>query len=237
MIAMPAIDLRDGRCVQLVGGSYDDERIRLDDPVAIARQWTAAGFARLHLVDLDAATGAGNNDAIVEAIVRASPAEVQVGGGIRSDERVKALLDAGASRVVVGTRAIEDREWLATIAGRYPGRVIVAADVRERRILTHGWARAQAIEVGQFVKGLAGLALSGLLVTAVHREGRLRGTDLPLMTELARLSAFPLIASGGVTTLDDLAALDDAGVAGAVIGMALYTGAIDPLAAASLYGR
>jgi phosphoribosylformimino-5-aminoimidazole carboxamide ribotide isomerase len=234
---MPDNDLRDGRCVQLVGGSYDDERIRLDDPVAIARQWTAAGFARLHLVDLDAATGAGNNDAIVEAIVRASPAEVQVGGGIRSDERVKALLDAGASRVVVGTRAIEDREWLATIAGRYPGRVIVAADVRERRILTHGWARAQAIEVGQFVKGLAGLALSGLLVTAVHREGRLRGTDLPLMTELARLSAFPLIASGGVTTLDDLAALDDAGVAGAVIGMALYTGAIDPLAAASLYGR
>jgi phosphoribosylformimino-5-aminoimidazole carboxamide ribotide isomerase len=237
MIAIPAVDLRDGACVQLVGGSYDQERVRIENPAVVARQWRDAGFSRLHVVDLDAATGAGNNDAVVAELLDTPPMEVQVGGGIRSDERARALLDAGAARVIVGTRAVEDAAWLASLAGAFPDRVIVAADVRERRILTHGWARAQARDVTEFVGGLAGLPLAGVLVTAVHREGRLAGTDLPLMAELARGSALPIIASGGVSTLEDLEALASAGVFAAVIGMALYTGAIDPRAAASAFGQ
>jgi phosphoribosylformimino-5-aminoimidazole carboxamide ribotide isomerase len=237
MIAIPAVDLREGACVQLVGGSYDHERVRLENPVVVARQWRDAGFSRLHVVDLDAATGAGNNDDVVAGLLDTPPMQVQVGGGIRSDERARALLDAGASRVIVGTRAVEDSAWLASLARAFPDRIIVAADVRERRIVTHGWARAQAREVTEFVDGLAGLPLAGVLVTAVHREGRLAGTDLPLMTELAGGTALPIIASGGVSTLEDLEALASAGVFAAVIGMALYTGAIDPRAAASAFGQ
>lgn len=231
MIAIPAIDLRDGACVQLVGGSYAEERIRLDDPVAVAQRWADAGFTRLHLVDLDAATGAGNNDTLVESIIRGSGMAVQVGGGVRTTERAEALLAMGASRVVVGTRAVEDGPWLAALVSTAPGRIIVAADVRERRVLTHGWTQAGARDVRDFVMGLAPLALAGVLVTAVHREGRLGGTDLPLMEEIAAVSALPVIASGGVTSIEDLTALSDRGVSAAVIGMALYTGAIDPRAA------
>lgn len=237
MIAIPAVDLREGACVQLVGGSYDEERVRIENPVVVARRWRDAGFSRLHVVDLDAATGAGNNDGVVAALLDTPPVQVQVGGGIRTDERARALLDAGAARVIVGTRAVEDPEWLASLAGAFPDRVIVAADVRERRVLTHGWARAQARDVTEFVAGIAELPLAGVLVTAVHREGRLAGTDLPLMTELARGSALPIIASGGVSSLEDLEALATAGVFAAVIGMALYTGAIDPRAAASAFGQ
>ena len=233
MIAIPAVDLRDGACVQLVGGSYADERVRIENPVLVARQWRDAGFSRLHVVDLDAATGAGSNDDVISSLLDTPPMEVQVGGGIRSDERARTLLDAGAARVIVGTRAVEDPAWLASIARSFPDRIIVAADVRERRIVTHGWARAQARDVTEFIGGLAGLPLAGVLVTAVHREGRLAGTDLPLMTELARGSALPIIASGGVSTLEDLEALASA----AVIGMALYTGAIDPRAAALAFGQ
>lgn len=237
MIAIPAVDLREGACVQLVGGSYADERVRIENPVLVARQWRDAGFSRLHVVDLDAATGAGNNDDVISSLLETPPMEVQVGGGIRSDERARTLLDAGAARVIVGTRAVEDPAWLASTARSFPDRIIVAADVRERRIVTHGWARAQARDVTEFVEALAGLPLAGVLVTAVHREGLLAGTDLPLMTELARGSALPIIASGGVSTLEDLEALASAGVFAAVIGMALYTGAIDPRAAASAFGQ
>jgi phosphoribosylformimino-5-aminoimidazole carboxamide ribotide isomerase len=235
MIAIPAIDLRDGACVQLVGGSYDDERIRLNDPIEVARRWTSAGFGTLHVVDLDAATGVGNNDALITSLIRESGAMVQVGGGIRSTERAAELLDLGAARVIVGTRAVEDRDWLEALAASNPERIVVAADVRERRILTHGWARAQAREVVEFITSIATLPLAGLLVTAVHREGRLGGTDLPLMEEATRASALPIVASGGIASLDDLASLESRGVAAAVIGMALYTGAVDPSAAAAAF--
>lgn len=233
MIAIPAVDLRDGACVQLVGGSYAREPVRLPDPVAAARRWVAMGFRRLHVVDLDAATGRGSNAEVAEAILRATAgsAEVQVGGGVRDEVAIARWLDAGVHGVVVGTRALEDGGWLAEVAARHPGRILVAADVRRRRLAVHGWRRTLDRDPIAAVRALDPLPLAGLLVTAVHREGRLGGTDLPLMRAVASATRHPVIASGGITTLADLRALEGCGIAGAVIGMAFYTGALDPRAA------
>ena len=232
MIVLPAIDLREGACVQLVGGRYDDERIRHADPVAVARGWRDAGFRQLHVVDLDAATGRGSNLGVVHALLAEPGLALQVGGGVRDLDAVRALAGAGAARVVVGTRAVEDPAWLAATAAAFPGLLVVAADVRGRRITTHGWSRDEGPEVGAFIAGLAALPLAGVLVTAVDREGAMGGTDLKLMSELARSSPFGLQSSGGVTTLNELRALAEAGVAAAVIGMALYTGALPARAVA-----
>ena len=237
MIAIPAVDLRDGACVQLVGGSYARERVRLDRPVEVARSWTHYGFRRLHVVDLDAATGRGTNAGIVREILHDALAEVQVGGGIRETDQISDLLDDGASRVVVGTRALEELDWLAEIADDYPGQIILAADVRDRRLVTRGWARTLPTDVLDFVEELDGVPLGGLLVTAVHREGQMQGVDLPLMEDVAETAHVPVIASGGVASVRDLRALADRSIAAVVIGMALYTGALDPRAVAAEFGE
>lgn len=237
MIAIPAIDLRDGACVQLVGGSYERERVRLEDPVAVARRWYDDGFRRLHVVDLDAATERGSNNRVVQQILESSPASVQVGGGVRTTEQVDGLFAAGAHHVVVGTRAIEHPDWLAEIVARHPGAVIVAADVRGRAIVTRGWSATLATDIAKFVREIEALPLAGLLVTAVHLEGEMRGPDLTLVEEIATSTAMPLIASGGVGTIGDLRALAERGAAAAVIGMALYTGAVDPHAVAAEFGE
>ena len=232
MIAIPAVDLRDGACVQLVGGSYREERVRLDYPVEVARSWERYGFSRLHVVDLDAATGRGSNRSVVRSILDEADVPVQVGGGIRSGDLVEELLDAGATNVIVGTRALEEIEWLAGIAGSHPGEIIVACDVRERRVTTRGWVRTLPVDILDAVDELNSLPLAGLLVTAVHREGQMQGTDLPLMEDVAEASSFPVYASGGIATMQDLRALEHRGIAGVVIGMALYTGALDPVVVA-----
>jgi phosphoribosylformimino-5-aminoimidazole carboxamide ribotide isomerase len=228
MIAIPAIDLREGACVQLVGGEYDAERVRLDDPVEVARTWERAGFHRLHIVDLDAATGRGTNEETIREILRATTLEAQVGGGIRDVDRIDALLHDGAARVILGTRAVKEQDWLAEMAELYPGQIVVAADVRDRRIVARGWTETTGRHVIDFVSEMNDLPLAGIMVTAVHREGRMEGTDLPLMEDVAEESVHPVCASGGIGSMGDLRALEDRGVAAVVIGMALYTGAIDP---------
>lgn len=237
MIAIPAVDLRDGACVQLVGGDYAEERIRLADPVAVAREWTRYGFRRLHVVDLDAATGRGSNREIVAELLRETPAEIQVGGGIRSSTQVDELVASGARAVVVGTRAFEDTDWLARVATAYPNEILVAADVRDRRVVTHGWTRTLPREIIDVTEELSDLPLAGLLVTAVHREGRMQGADLFLMEDVVESATFPVYASGGIGSVADLRALAERGVAAAVIGMALYTGAIDPWQAAEEFSE
>jgi phosphoribosylformimino-5-aminoimidazole carboxamide ribotide isomerase len=231
MIVIPAVDLREGACVQLVGGEYDAERVRLDDPLAVAREWARLGFRRLHVVDLDAATGRGSNAAVVDEIVRHGGFEfVQVGGGVRDEEAVDRVLGAGAAAVVVGTRGVEDPSWLAELAERYPGEIILAADVRERHVVTRGWAHTLPRNVVDLVEELADVPLAAIMVTAVHREGQMQGTDLPLMEDVVEAATVPVFASGGVGSMQDLRSLDDRGVAGVIVGMALYTGAIDPRA-------
>jgi phosphoribosylformimino-5-aminoimidazole carboxamide ribotide isomerase len=237
MIAIPAVDLRDGACVQLVGGSYAEERVRITNPMEVVRSWEHYGFRRLHLVDLDAATGRGSNFSLIRDILSDAIVPVQVGGGVRTDDRVEELLGAGAASVIVGTRAIEERDWLAELAQRHPGQIVVACDVRERRVTTRGWAHTLPVDILDVVEELNGLPLAGLLVTAVHKEGQLRGTDLPLMEDVAESSHFPVFASGGVSSIEDLRALEHRGIAGAVIGMALYTGAMDPVVVAGEFGE
>jgi phosphoribosylformimino-5-aminoimidazole carboxamide ribotide isomerase len=227
MLAIPAIDLRDGHCVQLVGGDYTKEAVRLDEPLRVAQQWVAAGFSRLHLVDLDAATGRGSNRDLLREIITRSGVPAQVGGGVRSEDAVSALLDDGADRVVVGTRGVEDLDWLAEQAERFPHRLVLAADVSGRKVVTRGWAKESTIDVLDLIRDLEHLPLAGVLVTAVHKEGKLQGTDLLLMADVVEAAPWPVIASGGVSSMLDLQALEDRGVAAAVLGMALYTNALD----------
>lgn len=236
MLAIPAIDLRDAHCVQLVGGDYEQEAVRLDDPVQVARRWIAAGFSRLHVVDLDAATGRGDNRPVVRELLRHADVPLQVGGGVRSTEAVETLLDEGADWVVVGTRGIEDPAWLEERAAQHPGRIILAADVRDRAVVTKGWSASSKRHLRDVIGALEGLPLGGLLVTAVHKEGKMEGTDLPLMEEVADESPWPVIASGGIATMQDLRNLEDRGISAAVLGMALYTEALDPRVVAEEFG-
>ncbi len=238
MIAIPAVDLRDGACVQLVGGSYADERIRLPDPASVAQRWAELGFAHLHVVDLDAATGCGSNAPIVRRILRrgAGP-EVQIGGGITSEGCIRALVRDGAARIIVGTRAIEDPAWIAEMAARFPNRLIVAADARGEQVVTRGWNRVLPAHVLESIEALHGLPLAGILVTAVHREGRLQGPDLPLMASVVNRAPAPVYAAGGIASLADLRALAAIGVTATVIGMALYTGALDPRAVVTEFSQ
>jgi phosphoribosylformimino-5-aminoimidazole carboxamide ribotide isomerase len=237
MIALPAVDLRDGRCVQLVGGRLDEERVSLPDPVAVARRWRNRGFGALHVVDLDAALERGGNQDVVARIARYAPGELQVGGGIRNEDRARLLLDAGVDRIIVGTRAVDDRDWLTSLTERFPDRVMAAADIRNGRVLRKGWTEASEIGVEPFLEDLAALPLAGVLCTDVSREGRVQGIHREEATRLLEASPHRVWVAGGIASVDDLRFLRDAGAAGAVLGMALYTGALDVDEVAREFGR
>ena len=236
MIAVPAIDLRGGRCVQLVGGRPEEERVSLPDPAAVARRWRAEGFAALHVVDLDAALGDGDNLPLVEAILDATSAEVQVGGGVRDDERAKRLLEAGAARVIVGTRGLDDPDWLGELAARHPGRIMVAADVRDGTVLRRGWTEQTRLDLLELLASFAPLPLAGVLSTDVGREGRVQGIDRDAVAATVSASPHPVWIAGGVSGMEDLEHLSGVNAAGAVLGMALYTGALDARAVGARWG-
>ncbi len=227
MIAVPAVDLRQGTCVQLVGGSYQQERVRWRDPVAVAERWRETGFGHLHLVDLDRATDRGDHRTVIAEIAKLDGLTVQVGGGLRSEEAVAEVLEWGAVTAVVGTRAIEEPEWTELVATRWPGRIVVAADARGTRVLTRGWTGSTGLEVTEVLRRLEDLPLAGVLVTAVHVEGRLAGPDVDLIAAAVTSTRHPIHASGGITTHQDLERLERAGAVRAIIGMALYTGRLD----------
>jgi len=224
MRLIPAIDVREGACVQLVGGEYADERIRLPDPVAVARDWRARGFEWLHLVDLDAATERGENRAVLGRILRDVPGPAQVAGGIRTAGQVGYWLAAGAAGVVIGSRAFGDPAAFARMAHEFPGRIVAACDVRGDCIVAGGWQREVEETINAALARLSTLPLAGVLVTAVHREGRMQGADLALAERVVRSSRHPVIISGGISSHADLQALAQAGAAAVVLGMALYTG-------------
>jgi phosphoribosylformimino-5-aminoimidazole carboxamide ribotide isomerase len=237
MIAIPAVDLKDGRCVQLVGGRPEDERVSLPDPVAVAREWREKGFRSLHVVDLDAALGRGDNLALVGRIAAEVPGDLQVGGGIRDEDRAAALIEAGVARVIVGTRAVEDREWLESLAARFPRRIVVAADIREGEVLRRGWTEGSGLEIQSFLGGLATLPIAGVLCTDVGREGLVEGMDRSGVEGVVSGTELAVWISGGVSSTDDLQFLRTIGAKGAVLGMALYTGAIDANKVAEEFGQ
>ena len=235
MIAYAAIDLRENRVVQLVGGRVENELVSLADPVSVAKKWVGAGFAALHIVDLDAALGLGSNREAIREIIENVDVPVQVGGGIRTNEDVQQWIGAGAHRVMVGTRAVEDPKWRNDVAAWYPGRIIIAADVRDGVVVTRGWQQTTSLEIDAFLTSLNDEPLAAILVTDVSREGQMSGMDTALFARLAALTQHPLVAAGGIRDEQDLHALAAAGAAGAVLGMALYQGAVDPAAITPMY--
>jgi phosphoribosylformimino-5-aminoimidazole carboxamide ribotide isomerase len=236
MIAAPAVDIRGGRCVQLVGGDPATEVVALPDPVVVAQRWRSLGFGTLHVVDLDAALGTGDNLTLVERILATTSAEVQVGGGVRDEAAVQRLWDAGARRAIVGTMALEDPDRLGQLAGRWPGRLMVAADVRERSVLARGWTVRSEVGLDEFLSSVCALPLAGVLFTDVAREGRLEGVDMAVAEWVVARSAVPVWVAGGIATLEDLRALRSIGAAGAVLGMSIYTGRLDARAVAEEFG-
>jgi len=228
VLAIPALDLRDGACVQLAAGSYDEELIRIPDVLGVEAAWRLYGFQYLHVIDLDAMTGRGTNGELVRTILTRTEVDVQVGGGVGTREAIQELLDGGAERVVIGTRALEDPDWLADMSSLFPGSIVVAADVRERNVLAKGWARAHMLPVLDLVDDLNRLQLGGMIVTVSSYEEMTGGAHLSLMEDVVESADFPVMASGPFAGINDLRSIADRGVAGAIIGMALYSGALDP---------
>ena len=230
MIVIPAIDLRDGRCVRLREGRSDRETVFSDDPVAMALRWTALGATRLHVVDLDGAfAGEPRQGALVAKIVSAvAPMPVEVGGGLRDLAAIDAALETGARWAVVGTRAALDAAFLSDVCRRHPGRIIVAVDARGPWVAVKGW-----IEVsGETVAAVGARARDGgaaaLLYTDISRDGMEQGPNVEETALLAQRIDMPILASGGVASIDDLRRLAAIpGVEGTIVGRALYTGAID----------
>lgn len=235
MLLIPAIDLKDGSCVQLRQGAAASATVYSADPPAMARRWAAAGARRLHVVDLDGAfAGEPVHAAVVREIVRAVPGvAVQVGGGIRSLEAAGAYLDAGASQVIAGTRAIEEPQFLRDLATAFPERTVLGLDARGGRLATRGWQTDADVDAAAFVAGIAthGLALFAIVYTDVARDGMLSGVDAAATARLATTAPVPVIASGGVRSLADLQALRALGLGaalfGTISGSALYEGTLD----------
>jgi phosphoribosylformimino-5-aminoimidazole carboxamide ribotide isomerase len=228
MMVFAAIDLQGGEVVQLVGGKAEALRVRLPDPLAVAQRWQEAGFQALHVIDLDAARGHGHNRDAIDRILEAVQVPVQVGGGVRELEHARALQSAGAARVIVGTRAIEDPNWLRRVSEEFPDFLVVAADVRDGQVVTHGWAQTTAFQLDEVLERLDLLPIAAILITDVSREGQMVGVNTGLFGRAVASTRHPVYCAGGIGNLSDLRALDRAGAAGAVLGMSLYTGAIEP---------
>lgn len=227
MEIIPAIDLKEGACVQLVGGDPRHERIHIDDPVAQARRFVAMGARWIHVVDLDRALGTGNNLQVIKMILEVPGARFQVGGGIRFTEDIDALLEANAARVVVGTRAVTDDKWFAHVCERYGDRVIAAIDAKGDDILIKGWRESSGKKLHEWGQKAAQMGVGGLLYTDVSKEGRMGGVNAEAVAQLTKRVKIPVVASGGVRNMDDLQAFWEAGAWGVVIGMAVYTGNLD----------
>jgi phosphoribosylformimino-5-aminoimidazole carboxamide ribotide isomerase len=226
----PAIDLRGGRCVRLRQGDYTTETVYDDDPVAVARRFAAAGARWIHVVDLDAArTGEPANVATVEAICAAVPCRVQAGGGVRTAAAAGALLASGVARVVVGTAAVETPELVDDLCVLHPGKVAVGLDARGRAVAVRGWKESAGADLVELAGRFDAAGAAALVVTEIGRDGMLEGPDVDQLAAVLGATGLPLIASGGVASLTDLAQLRDLRVdgrslAGAIVGTALYEG-------------
>ncbi len=234
MLLIPAIDIKDGRCVRLRQGEVSAISVFSDDPLAVAEDWAEQGCQRLHLVDLDGAfEGAPVNHALIKRICRAlTGISVQVGGGIRSSDTMAALFEAGASQLVLGTRAIEDRNFLEHACHTWPDLCLLGLDTRAGRIAVRGWTRTLALDIETCVPEIRELPLAGFVHTDISRDGMMLGVGEGVSTSirLAELSGKPVVVSGGVTTLADLgrirelASRSDAEILGVISGRALYEG-------------
>ncbi|MBL9095220.1 MAG: 1-(5-phosphoribosyl)-5-[(5-phosphoribosylamino)methylideneamino]imidazole-4-carboxamide isomerase [Planctomycetaceae bacterium] len=219
----PAIDLRGGQCVRLQQGDYNRETVFNGDPAAVARQFVADGGEYLHLVDLDGARdGKLVNLAVVKAIVAAVKIPCELGGGIRDEADIRTLLDAGVTRVVIGTKALREPEWFRSMCRKFPRRIVLGIDARDGKVATHGWLETSDMSAVTMAQHFADEPLAALIYTDIATDGMLQGPNLAAMREMAAAVSLPVVASGGVSCAADVAELTTTGVAGCIIGRALY---------------
>jgi phosphoribosylformimino-5-aminoimidazole carboxamide ribotide isomerase len=225
MQVIPAIDLRGGRCVRLQQGDYGRETIFGDDPAEMARRWQAEGAGRIHLVDLDGAKeGRPVNVEAVLQIVAAVDVPCQLGGGVRDSQTVATWLEAGVERVIVGTQALKDPAWFRDIAERHPHRIVLGLDARDGRVATEGWLDVSSVDAPALAEQFDDLPLGGVVYTDIARDGMLEGPNFVATEALARRLKTPVIASGGVGSLEDISRLAALPIAACIVGRALYEG-------------
>lgn len=232
MLIIPAIDLKDGACVRLKQGRMEDDTVFSDDPIGVAAQWVAQGARRLHLVDLNGAfAGEPVNGEIVRAIATRWPQlPVQIGGGIRSLETIEAYVRAGVSYVILGTKAVKEPSFVRDACKAFPGRVIVGIDAKDGWVATDGWAEVSSVQAVDLARQFKADGISAIVYTDIARDGMMQGVNVEATAKLARDSGLPIIASGGVTNLDDIRGLlrvRGDGVIGTITGRAIYEGTLD----------
>lgn len=230
-ILYPAIDIRGGKCVRLIQGDYSQETVYNDSPLEAAKAWEAQGGSYIHLVDLDGAkAGHPVNDEVIGAIASGVNVPVQVGGGLRTVGDVKRLLSLGVSRVIIGTAAIEDRAFTEEVLGTYGDKIAIGIDARNGYVATRGWLETSEVKAEELAKELASKGAETFIFTDISRDGMMQGPNVEAIVALAKSSGKTVIASGGVSVMDDLVRLNQYrqdGVGGAIVGKALYTGSID----------
>lgn len=239
MLIIPAIDLKDGKCVRLRQGRMDEDTVFSDDPVAMAQRWVDAGARRLHLVDLDGAfEGEPVNGAVVRAITHAFPQlPVQLGGGIRNVETIEAYLQAGVEYCIIGTRAVREPEFISRVCRQFPGHVIVGIDAKDGMVAVEGWSEISDIGAAELAARFEDDGVSAIVYTDISRDGMMQGVNVEATAALAEAISIPVVASGGITNMDDirrLLAVSNSGISGAITGRAIYEGTLDFAAAQQL---
>lgn len=231
MIIYPAIDIRGGRCVRLTEGRFDAETVFADDPVEMALKWAGMGAEFLHLVDLDGAlAGEGKNVPVIERILNSVAIPVQLGGGIRNLETIERLLALGVTRLILGSAAVKNPELVAEACKKYPGHIAVAIDAKNGEVAIEGWGKGSGVAATELAKQMADFGVETIIYTDISRDGMLSGVNVEATAALARACGVPIIASGGVASIEDIRrvkAVEADGVQGCIIGKAIYTGAVD----------
>jgi phosphoribosylformimino-5-aminoimidazole carboxamide ribotide isomerase len=228
MLIYPAIDLLDGRCVRLRQGDYSRETVFSDDPSAVARRWVELGADRLHLVDLDGAkAGKPVNGPVIRKIIEAAGVPVQLGGGLRTEDDLAAAFDWGVRWTVLGTRALQSPDWVRSTAERHPERIVLGVDARDGYVATDGWLTVSRVKAIDLARRVESAPLAAVVYTDIATDGMMSGPNFDALAELRAAISLPVIASGGVCTLEHVRRLMEAGTPGCIIGRALYEGAID----------
>jgi phosphoribosylformimino-5-aminoimidazole carboxamide ribotide isomerase len=226
VLVIPAIDVLGGKCVRLVRGDYAHPTVYSDDPIDVADSFAGAGAERIHVVDLDAARGEGENHSLIQSIARRTDIKVQVAGGIRTEAHVDRLLAAGAHAVVMGTAAVREPRLLERCARKHSGRVLAALDVRDGMPSVSGWTESEPLQVGILLARWDVLPLAGVVFTSIERDGTLEGPDLKTLARVSAMTSLSIQYSGGIASIDDIRAVGQAGAAGVIVGKALYEGRV-----------
>ena len=231
MIIYPAIDIRGGRCVRLTEGRFDAETVFADDPAQMALKWAGLGAEFLHLVDLDGAlAGEGKNVPVIERILKSVNIPVQLGGGIRNLATIEKLLDLGVTRLILGSAAVKNPELVQEACKKYPGHIAVGIDAKNGEVAIEGWGQGSGVAATELAKKMASFGVETIIYTDISRDGMLSGVNVEATAALARACGVPIIASGGVASIEDIRrvkAVESDGIQGCIIGKAIYTGAVD----------